>query len=125
MEHQFWVVFDAVAVPVLVFIITGIISFSMKTIIKKLNEAAEAREEARKAQIEHNKLSDKAQLASLSHTLCYLTQKFIEQGYCPIHEQHNISRLFEPYQELGGNGDIARDVRTCMKLPPQLEKEKK
>lgn len=99
--------------------LSGVLGVSMKIIIKKLNQAADDRKAAREEQKAHNDLSKRADLAQIAHTLNFLTKKFIEQGFCPLYEQRNLTSLFIPYEELGGNGDIARDYHTCLSLPPK------
>lgn len=59
----------------------------------------------------------KAVLALLHDKLYYLCEKHIENGYITVDELDNLTWLFEPYEEMGGNGTCRQLFEDCKRLP--------
>lgn len=57
----------------------------------------------------------KALLALLHDRLYYIMNHYIEHGHISSDEYENITYLYEPYIEMGGNG-------TCERLKKELDK---
>ena len=58
----------------------------------------------------------KALLALLHDRIYFECEKAIKQGHISIQEYKNISCLYEPYRELGGNGTGKMLYETIQKL---------
>ena len=58
-------------------------------------------------------------LIGLAHDrICYLGLKYIERGYITQDEYENLQvYLYEPYEEMGGNGSARRVMEEVRKLP--------
>lgn len=57
-------------------------------------------------------------LRALQHDRIYqLTDKYIERGYVSLDELENLSKIFESYKALGGNGLGERKFNFVQKLP--------
>lgn len=58
-------------------------------------------------------------LKGLGHDrICYLAQKYIEQGHITKEEYEDLhDYLFLPYKDLGGNGTAERLMKEVEKLP--------
>lgn len=59
----------------------------------------------------------KAILALLHDKLFYLCEKHIIRGDITVEEFDNLTYLFKPYEEMGGNGTCKRLYDECANLP--------
>lgn len=59
----------------------------------------------------------KAVLALLHDKLYYLCEKHITAGYITIDELDNLTYLYGPYKEMGGNGTCEHLYNECKALP--------
>lgn len=59
----------------------------------------------------------KAILALLHDKLYYLCEKHIQAGVISVEELENLTYIYEPYDELGGNGTCEHLYNECKKLP--------
>lgn len=59
----------------------------------------------------------KAVLALLHDKLYYLCEKHITAGYITIDELDNLTYLYQPYKEMGGNGTCEHLYAECKNLP--------
>lgn len=64
----------------------------------------------------------KAVLALLHDKLYYLCEKHIHAGYITVDELDNLTYLFTPYKEMGGNGTCEQLYNDCKALPKKKEK---
>ena len=65
-------------------------------------------------------------LIGLGHDrILWITDKIIDRGCITLKEKRNLKYLYEPYKELGGNGDCEIGYEACQKLPVVSEKELK
>lgn len=64
----------------------------------------------------------KAVLALLHDKLYYLCEKHIAAGYITIDELDNLSYLYQPYKEMGGNGTCEHLYSECKALPKRKER---
>lgn len=56
-------------------------------------------------------------LMALLHDRIYLlTESYIEQGEITVEELDNLKYLFEPYENLGGNGTAKELYERCKRL---------
>lgn len=65
----------------------------------------------------------KAILALLHDKLYYLCAKHISVGYITVDELDNLTYLFEPYKDMGGNGTCEHLYGECVKLPKKKERK--
>lgn len=68
-------------------------------------------------------VTEKAVLALLHDKLYYLCEKHINAGYITVDEFDNLTYLYEPYKEMGGNGTCEQLYNDCKKLPKRKEVE--
>lgn len=63
-------------------------------------------------------------LTGLAHDriLC-ITDKLVKRGGITLKEKRNLRYLYEPYKELGGNGDCEIGYEACQKLPIITEED--
>lgn len=66
----------------------------------------------------------KAVLALLHDKLYYLCEKHIHKGSITVDEFDNLTYLFEPYKEMGGNGVCEHLYNECKALPKKKEGSK-
>lgn len=43
--------------------------------------------------------------------------QYMEKGYCPIYARDNVTKLYEQYHNLGGNGTVTHLVEELENLP--------
>lgn len=57
-------------------------------------------------------------LLGLAHDrLLFLTDRYVERGGITLVEKRNLAYLYEPYKEVGGNGDCKIGYDSCQDLP--------
>lgn len=56
-------------------------------------------------------------LGLLHDKIYYLARKYIAEGNISHSEYDNLSHLWKPYQEMGGNGTAAKLMKEVEKLP--------
>jgi len=74
---------------------------------------------------EESKVSAQSRmLLGLGHDkILYLTDKYVRRGVITLKEKRNLKFLYEPYSELGGNGDCEVGYAACQTLPVVSEEE--
>ncbi len=59
-------------------------------------------------------------LVGLAHDrLIYLTKKYLEEGWIDSEDYENLTYMYEPYIQCGGNGTVKRNMEKVEKLPPK------
>ena len=57
-------------------------------------------------------------LVGLAHDrLIYLTKKYLEEGWIDSEDYENLTYMYEPYIQCGGNGTVKRNMEKVEKLP--------
>ena len=57
-------------------------------------------------------------LIGLGHDrLIYLTDKYVRRGAITLKEKRNLKFLYDPYHDMGGNGDCKIGYDACQDLP--------
>lgn len=57
-------------------------------------------------------------LIGLGHDrLIYLTDKYVRRGAITLKEKRNLKFLYDPYSDMGGNGDCKIGYDACQDLP--------
>ena len=57
-------------------------------------------------------------LLGLGHDkIMYLTDKYVKRGAITLKEKRNLKFLWEPYKDMGGNGDCEIGYNACQVLP--------
>lgn len=69
-------------------------------------------------------VESRAILALLHDKLYYLCSKHIDAGYITVDELDNLTYLYKPYREMGGNGICEQLYNECLKLPKKKEVSK-
>lgn len=65
-----------------------------------------------------NKSVQSRMLLGLGHDkIVYLTDKYVRRGAITLKEKRNLQFLYEPYREMGGNGDCKIGYDACESLP--------
>lgn len=59
----------------------------------------------------------RAILALLHDKIYYLCERHIQRGEITVDELENLTCLYEPYKEMGGNGTCERLYGECSSLP--------
>ena len=68
--------------------------------------------------------SQSRMLLGLGHDkIMYLTDKYVRRGGITLKEKRNLKFLYEPYADLGGNGDVKIGFDACETLPVVSEEE--
>lgn len=76
------------------------------------------RRDKRKEREATNNSAQSKMLLGLGHDkIIYLTDKYVRRGAITLKEKRNLQFLYEPYAELGGNGDCEIGYDACQKLP--------
>lgn len=64
-------------------------------------------------------------LVGLAHDrLIYLTNKYLEEGWINSDDYENLTYMYIPYIQGGGNGTVKRNMEKVEKLPPKPSCEK-
>ena len=57
-------------------------------------------------------------LVGLAHDrLVYLTNKYLEEGWIDSEDYENLTYMYDPYIEGGGNGTVKRNMKMVKELP--------
>lgn len=74
--------------------------------------------------VETKRSAESEMLKGLGHDrICYLGQKYIEQGYITKDSYENLhDYLYLPYKKLGGNGTAEKIIKEVQNLPIKGEK---
>ncbi len=57
-------------------------------------------------------------LIGLAHDrLVYLTKKYLEEGWINTEDYENLTYMYEPYIQGGGNGTVKRNMEKVKELP--------
>ena len=98
-------------------VITAVIGFGYRTILKKLSEE-KARNEA---------IADGVQ-SLLRESIVSSYNKYNDKGYCPIYAKESVKKVYAAYHNLGGN-DVATSIYNKIlnmeEEPPKTNKEEK
>ena len=88
--------------------------------LQKLEQQRKADEEERAKNDVKTKL-----LVGLAHDrLIYLTNKYLEEGWINSDDYENLTYMYIPYIQAGGNGTVKRNMEKVEKLPPKPSCEK-
>lgn len=105
---------------IVVAVITGVFSSGGTGLIMFLIQ----RHDKQKEKEEANDSAISRAILGLEHDkLLYLTSKFMVRGVITAKEKTNLKYLYEPYKELGGNGDCETGYEECMKLKVVTDEE--
>lgn len=75
------------------------------------------RRDRKKDEQSKNTSSTAKMLTGLAHDrILYLTERYIRRGAITSKEKTNLKYLYEPYHELGGNGDCETGYEVCKHL---------
>lgn len=66
---------------------------------------------------EKDSLQNKMLLGLAHDKILHLTNHIIKRGCITLKEKTNLRYLYEPYANLGGNGDCETGYSVCSKLP--------
>lgn len=98
-------------------IITAVIGFGYRAVLKKLSEE-KARNEA---------IAEGVQ-SLLRESIVSSYNKYNDKGYCPIYAKESMKKVYAAYHNLGGN-DIATSIYNKIlnmeEEPPKTNKEEK
>lgn len=101
----------------------GLWSFLSKKQEIHFEELERKRKEEAEAE-EKNDVKTKL-LVGLAHDrLIYLTNKYIKEGWINSEDYENLTYMYEPYIQGGGNGTVKRNMEKVEKLPPKPSCEK-
>lgn len=65
-----------------------------------------------------NQSAQSRMIIGLGHDkILYLTDKFVRRGSITLKEKRNLEFLYEPYRDMGGNGDCKIGYDACQTLP--------
>lgn len=82
------------------------------------------RRDKKREKEEANHSAQSRMLLGLGHDkIIYLTDKFVRRGSITLKEKQNLNFLYQPYSDLGGNGDCKIGYDACDKLPVVSEEE--
>ena len=101
----------------------GLWNFLSKKQEIRFEELERKRKEEAEAE-EKNDVKTKL-LVGLAHDrLIYLTNKYLEEGWISSENYENLTYMYEPYIQGGGNGTVKRNMEKVEKLPfkPSCEK---
>lgn len=101
----------------------GLWSFLSKKQEIRFEELERKRKQEAEAE-EKNDVKTKL-LVGLAHDrLIYLTNKYLEEGWINSENYENLTYMYEPYIQGGGNGTVKRNMEKVEKLPfkPSCEK---
>lgn len=75
------------------------------------------RHDKKKEREEANESAQSKMLLGLGHDkLMSLTDKYVQRGAITLKEKRNLDFLYNPYNEMGGNGDCKIGYDACQKL---------
>ena len=101
----------------------GLWSFLSKKQEIRFEELERKRKEEAEAE-EKNDVKTKL-LVGLAHDrLIYLTNKYLEEGWISSENYENLTYMYEPYIQGGGNGTVKRNMEKVEKLPFKLSCKK-
>ena len=88
---------------------------------------AKAKEMSDKQQAEYDVLVKRQQIENdalreglrslLRNELISICRKALDKGALPLHRDEQISKLYQAYHGLGGNGSVTRLVKDTLELP--------
>lgn len=82
------------------------------------------RRDERKRREEANSSDQARMLVGLGHDkILYLTDKYVRRGSITLKEKRNLKCLYDPYRDLGGNGDCEIGYDACTRLPVVSDEE--
>lgn len=112
-----------ISVLTAVFASGGLWSFLSKKQEIRFEELERKRKKEAEAEVK-NDVKTKL-LVGLAHDrLIYLTKKYLEEGWIDSEDYENLTYMYEPYIQCGGNGTVKRNMEKVEKLPPKPSCEK-
>lgn len=82
------------------------------------------RRDERKRKEELNSSAQARMLVGLGHDkILYLADKYVRRGSITLKEKRNLKCLYDPYRDLGGNGDCEIGYEACGRLPVVSDEE--
>lgn len=81
----------------------------------KKQSAEEAAEQARRDEIRENLALGTQCL--LRAEIIRQHEKYMDRGYCPVYAREALTRVYESYHALGGNGTMTELYKQVMALP--------
>lgn len=82
---------------------------------KRLNDVEQLRLNDRSQQIENGLQSLLRAEIIRSH------EKYMDRGFCPVYAREALTRIYESYHALGGNGTMTELYKQVMALPTDKE----
>lgn len=83
------------------------------------------RHDKKKEREEMNETGQSRVLRGLAHDrILFLTDNYIKRGAITAKEKSNLKYLYQPYHDIGGNGDCETGYEACDKLPIVSEEVK-
>ncbi len=102
---------------ILTAIMAGLVSRYMDK-AKKLSEKQQAEHEKILAIQKTENEAIRAGLRSiLRNEIIKICRECLEKGSVPLHRDEQISKLYQAYHDLGGNGSVTRIVQEALELP--------
>lgn len=98
---------------ILQIIITAATSSGFMSLVMYLIQRRDKRKEK---EGEKHSLQNKMLLGLAHDKIVHLTNHIIKRGCITLKEKTNLRYLYEPYAELGGNGDCKTGYEVCSKL---------
>ena len=95
-------------------LITALTSSGFMSLILYLLQRRDRRKEKEAAETS----AQTRMLIGLGHDrLIYLTDKYVRRGAITLKEKRNLKFLYDPYNDMGGNGDCKIGYDACQGLP--------
>lgn len=105
-------------------VITSLISALSSSGVTSLIIYLLQRRDKRKDELAAKKSGQSQMLLGLGHDkIIYLTDRYVKRGAITLKEKRNLEFLYQPYAELGGNGDCKIGYDACQQLPVVSEEE--
>lgn len=105
---------------VLTAVISALTSSGFMSLVIYLLQRRDKKKDAERSK--HSALS--RMIIGLGHDkIIYLTDKYVRRGAITLKEKRNLKSLYEPYADLGGNGDCKIGYDACDKLDVVSEDE--
>lgn len=98
-------------------IITAVIGFGYRAVLKKLSEEKE-----------RNEAIAEGVQSLLRESIVSSYNKYNDKGYCPIYAKESMKKVYAAYHNLGGNDvatSIYNKILNMAEEPPKTNKEEK
>lgn len=97
--------------------ISSVLSLLVGVLVYKIQKVDKRREEKEQEQRETSEAIKEGLQSILRDRIIYLIQKAESEGYAPIYNVQNITRMYAAYHTLGGNGTITQLYEHFKRLP--------